>query len=110
MLRACRSYLQLLSKKRHSEVGLLCFWCRFDVALCFGCKFYKTVSSFCSKIQETFTKSGKGMGALLIFAILLLTNSINSVAFWMLEFSGLKNYFLVKKLLGNLFNMETNIG
>ena len=29
---------------------IACFWYRFDVALCFGCKFYKTVSSFCSKI------------------------------------------------------------
>ena len=67
---------------------LLVFGIGLTLPFVLAASFIRPFLRFAARFKRHLPKVEKGMGALLIFfAILLLTNSINSIAFWMLEFS-----------------------
>ena len=67
---------------------LLVFGTGLTLPFVLAASFIRPFLRFVARFKRHLPKVEKGMGALLIFfAILLLTNSINSIAFWMLEFS-----------------------
>jgi cytochrome c-type biogenesis protein len=74
---------------------LLVFGVGLTLPFVLAAAFIKPFLHFASRFRAHLSKVEKAMGLLLIiFAFLLFSNSVNSIAFWMLEMSSWINQVL----------------